>query len=332
LVFWNKNCIFAATVPATPLLESVPRQDFVFYKGSMQYTKQAMDFDCQLHILKERGLTVENEEDALKFLHSVSYFRFANYLQPMEQSTESHQFLPNSSFTFATKLYVFDRELRSLVFTAIQDIEIAFRTRIIHYFSMEHGPFWFMDSNKFKNQNIFNSCLDNIAAEVNRSREDFIAEYYSNYTAPSFPPAWKTLEVVSFGTLSKLFCNFKDNSVKKKVAKEFKLPLYLYLENWIKCIAVLRNACAHHARIWNRRFPTMPIMPEYLPSSWVVIGNFRPNKLYHQLCCLAYLEQSIAANGNFSKRLLVLMEKNENINTRSMGFPQEWKNEPLWNM
>jgi abortive infection bacteriophage resistance protein len=135
-----------------------------------------------------------------------------------------------------------------------------------------------------------------------------------------------------FWYISKLFCNFKDNSVKKKVAKEFKLPLYLYLENWIKCIAVLRNACAHHARIWNRRFPTMPIMPEYLPSSWVVIGNFRPNKLYHQLCCLAYLEQSIAANGNFSKRLLVLMEKNENINTRSMGFPQEWKNEPLWNM
>ena len=126
----------------------------------------------------------------------------------MEQNTESHQFLPNSSFTFATNLYVFDRELRSLVFTAIQDIEIAFRTRIIHYFSMEHGPFWFMDVSKFKNQSIFNSCLDNIAAEVNRSREDFIAEYYSNYTSPSFPPAWKTLEVVSFGTLSKLFCNF----------------------------------------------------------------------------------------------------------------------------
>ena len=76
-----------------------------------------------------------------------------------------------------------------------QWILIAFRTRIIHYFSMEHGPFWFMDASKFKNQSIFNSCLDNIAAEVNRSREDFISEYYNNYTAPSFPPAWKTLEV-----------------------------------------------------------------------------------------------------------------------------------------
>lgn len=141
----------------------------------MQYTKHAMDFSWQLNILKQRGLTIENEEEALNFLHSVSYFRFANYLQPMELDVESHQFAPNSSFSFATRLYIFDRELRSLVFTAIQDIEIAFRTRIIHYFSLEHGPFWFMDSGKFKNQSIFNSCLDNIAAEVNRSREDFIS-------------------------------------------------------------------------------------------------------------------------------------------------------------
>ena len=211
----------------------------------MQYTKQAMDFNCQLNILKERGLTIEDEEEAMKFLHSVSYFRFANYLQPMENNAESHRFAQNSSFTFATNLYIFDRELRSLIFTAIQDIEIAFRTRIIHYFSMEHGPFWFMDASKFKNQSIF-------------------------------------------------------------------------------------NACAHHARIWNRRFPTMPIMPKYLPSQWVITGNFRPNKLYPQLCCLAYLEQSIAANGSFSKRLLKLIDKSESVNTRSMGFPQEWKNEPLW--
>jgi len=54
----------------------------------MQYTKQAKDFYCQLDILKERGLTIEDEEDAIKFLHPVSYFRFANYLQPMELNTE----------------------------------------------------------------------------------------------------------------------------------------------------------------------------------------------------------------------------------------------------
>ena len=40
----------------------------------MQYTKQAMDFNCQLNILKERGLTIEDEEEAMNFLHSGSCF------------------------------------------------------------------------------------------------------------------------------------------------------------------------------------------------------------------------------------------------------------------
>ena len=73
---------------------------FILYWSNMQYTKQAMDFYCQLDILKEHGLTIEDEEDAIKFLHSVSYFRFANYLQPMELNTESHRFAQNSSFTW----------------------------------------------------------------------------------------------------------------------------------------------------------------------------------------------------------------------------------------
>ena len=42
----------------------------MFYKGDMQYPKQAMDFNWQLTILKERGLILENEEEALNFLHS----------------------------------------------------------------------------------------------------------------------------------------------------------------------------------------------------------------------------------------------------------------------
>lgn len=52
----------------------------------MQYTKQAKDFYCQLDILKERGLTIEDEEDAIKFLHSVSYFRFCEL--PTTDGTE----------------------------------------------------------------------------------------------------------------------------------------------------------------------------------------------------------------------------------------------------
>ena len=298
--------------------------------SSMQYTKQAIDFSEQLEQLKQRGLIIDDEDTAILYLHSISYFRLTNYLVPMETNSFTHTFRPQSHLHTAIALYNFDRKLRSLIFASIQDIEVALRTRIIHYFSLVHGPFWFMENNLFRDQSIQQTCINNIATEVNRSKEDFITEYYSRYSSPEFPPAWKTLEVVSFGTLSKLFCNFKDVEVKKCVARDFNLPQYVYLESWIKCAVVLRNACAHHARIWNKRYPTMPTMPQRLPKSWITTNSFRPNKLYHQLCYLAYMEQSITPNSNFKSILVELLRDNPNVSTRSMGFPNDWDNQPLW--
>ena len=80
------------------------------------------------------------------------------------------------------------------------------------------------------------------------SKEDFLIEHFAKYDNPSYPPAWKTLEVSSFGTLSKLYCNLADNNLKKQIAREFGLPQHLYLESWIKSLSVLRNCIAHHAR------------------------------------------------------------------------------------
>ena len=88
-------------------------------------------------------------------------------------NSDKHQFLPNSNFDDVIELYQFDKKLRTLVFTSIQDIEIALRTRIIQCFSLKYGAFWFMDVRLFKNESIFATCLENIQKEVNRSNEDF---------------------------------------------------------------------------------------------------------------------------------------------------------------
>ena len=75
----------------------------------------------------------------------------------------------------------------------------------------------------------------------------------------------------------------------------------------------------------------MPTMPQRLPESWVSTNSFRPNKLYHQLCYLAYMEQSIVPNSDFTEALVKLVKDNPDIQTRSMGFPLgNWQDEPLW--
>jgi len=296
----------------------------------MRYNKQPTDITTQLAMLKQRGLIVSDEDTALKQLASISYFRLASYWKIFETDEATHQFANGTCLEDVISLYTFDRELRSIIFTAIQDIEVALRTRIIHFFSMTHGAFWFMDVSKFNNRNIFQTCLDNIQVELSRSKEEFLQEHFAKYSSPSMPPVWKTLEVVSFGNLSKLYANMKDVEVKKLVAKSVGLPQYTYLESWMRSLTVLRNCCAHHARTWNRRYPTMPQLPRRLPLTWVDTQHIRPMKLYAQLCLLLYLEQSITPNSQIKDRLLSLLKAYPNTITRQMGFPRGWESEPLW--
>lgn len=273
---------------------------------------------------------MSDEDMAIKQLASISYFRLASYWKLYETDTVTHQFINGTRLEDVVSLYNFDKELRTIIFTAIQDIEVALRTRIIHFFSLEHGAFWFMDATKFNNLSIFNACLENIQNELSRSREEFLQEHFARYDSPSMPPVWKTLEVVSFGNLSKLYANMKDNDVKKKVAKSMGLPKYEYMESWMRSITVLRNCCAHHGRVWNRRYPTMPQMPARLPLAWADTSRVRPMKLYAQLCVILYLEQSIVPNSNIKDKLLKLLADYPQVSVRRMGFPNGWENEPLW--
>lgn len=296
----------------------------------MKYSKQPLDYSEILDLLESRGLIIRDRNKAIECLKVVSYFRLDNYFHPMESDKVQHIFKPGSTFDNAMDLYRFDCDLRELIFTAIQAVEIALRSKMIHHISLQYGAFWFTDVSLFRDANIHHKCMEQIRQELKRTREEFIIEHSAKYSEPEFPPVWKTLEVTSFGTLSKLFCNFADNKIKKRIAREFNLPQHLVLESWIKSAVVLRNYLAHHSRVWNRKFPIKPQMTTPLRGNWVIppVGNY--DKLYSQLCYLQYLLNVIRPCNNFSFRLKVLLTEHLNVDTSAMGFPRNWLDEPLW--
>ncbi len=296
----------------------------------MKYSKRPIDIPEQIAALSNRGLVIENEIFAQQQFSSISYFRLACYWKPYEINSNTHELVKGTSLEEILSLYAFDRDLRSIVFSAIQDIEIALRTRIIHHFSMKHGAFWFMNASFFSDAEIFDKCFLSLQNEVSRSKEDFLLEHFKKYDSPSMPPVWKTLEVASFGTLSKLFCNMADISVKKSVAKSFGLPQYKYLESWIRSITVLRNCCAHHARIWNRRFPLMPQLPKHLSFAWIEVDVAKPMKLFALLSTILYLEQNIVSSSSIKERLLALLLRQHQSRLKAMGFPENWREQGLW--
>lgn len=296
----------------------------------MNYLNTAKSIPDLIFMLESRGLKIQDETKAAEFLKSVSYFRLAAYLRPLEEDKQKHIYKPGSNLDSAIALYRFDANLRMLVFSGIQTIEIALRSSIIQVFTEQYGPFWYSEERLALNKYNYAENLHNLAKELERSREEFIKEHYLKYGKESFPPAWKTLELVSFGNLSKLFFNFADNKAKKRIAKQFLLPQHEVLESWMRSVGGLRNRCAHHNWLWNSNMTGMPQMPRKLPGSWLNDFGFPPYKLYAALSCLAYWLNAVQKGGGFVEEIKMLLSLYPEVDVAAMGFPVNWKYEPLW--
>ena len=278
--------------------------------------------------LKNRGLIISDESLASDFLEHVSYFRFAAYLRPMEID-KAHNYKTGASFDNAVKLYRFDSELRQLVFSAIQRIEVSLRAKIINKFSLRHGAMWFLRPELAKDKHNFTDNLSTLERELKRSKEDFIKDHINKYGQEEYPPVWKLLELASFGCLTKLYFNFADTKTKKAIARQYYVPQHEILESWMKALNALRNACAHHGRVWNRTMPVMPQIPAKLTNDWITTKP-APNKFYATLSCMVYWLDSIDSSNSFVTDFKSLIARYPNIDTTAMGFPKGWESEPLW--
>lgn len=298
------------------------------------YNKQAFSIGQQIQQLKESGLTIQDSDNAPHYLSHISYYRLAGYWWPMQDDKVNHIFKPNSKFCDVIALYNFDRELRLLLFDIIEKIEISLRTKLIYHLSHEFDPWWFQNFNIFQNAPDLVKTLSTIEEEIDRSKDTFIKEHKKKHKDDGrFPPSWKSLEQTSFGALSKLYGNLKNNiSSKDIIAKEFGTVNHTYLPSWLQSIAQIRNYCAHHSRLWNRNLPGSPKLLPSPPNQWIqdVPKPHEFQFLYVHLCCMKYLLNVVQPENNFGERLENLLNKYPNVDPNALGMKQKWRNEDLW--
>lgn len=298
------------------------------------FIKKALSITEQIDQLKNRGLIITNDDNAEHYLSHISYYRLAGYWWPMQSDKEIHKFKDNSKFADVIALYSFDRELRILIFDVIEKIEISLRTKLIYHLSHEFDAWWFQDPNLFTNTSELVKTLSAIDEEIDRSKDAFIKEHKKKHNDDlRFPPAWKTLELTSFGSLSKLYGNLK-HTVKSKdiIAKEFGTANHTYLPSWFQCITQIRNYCAHHSRLWNKNLPGRPKLLAKPPLPWIadVPKEHEYQFLYIHLCCMKYLLNTVQPKNHFSFRLNDLLTKYPSVDPNALGLKNNWQNEPLW--
>lgn len=300
------------------------------------YTKKPLTLDEQVARLKQRGLVFDDESEAIAYLFNISYYRLRAYTYPFQENGDGveHNFTRKDiHFKDIIDLYCFDRRLRSLIFNAIEKIEVAVRTKIIQiYAESTHNSHWYDNESLYRFD--YEDLMKHIEADVNRSNEDFIKHYNSKYNNPPMPPSWMALEVVSFATLSRLFKSLKSDSHKKYITEQFGLKKVAILENWLHAISNLRNCCAHHSRVWNRRFMVSVILPYdtlYPFMDRMTIKQIHTNKLFAVLSCVVYILDIISPGSYFKRNLKELLKSDcRLLDLKDMGFPKYWQSLSVW--
>ena len=98
------------------------RRVILFYNGMAN--KKSRSIEEQIELLKQRGMIVGDEAFAARHLAHISYYRLKGYWWDMQYDKTRHLFQPDSNLEDVVTRYYFDKELRLILFDAIETIEI----------------------------------------------------------------------------------------------------------------------------------------------------------------------------------------------------------------
>lgn len=293
---------------------------------TQRYNQPQISVEEQIQLLKSEGLSFQKEGQALHLLQNISMFRMKSYLKPFRQR-DSRLFKDGSTFEEAYSVYKFDAELRKMICSELEKIEVSIRTQLSLIMGNAAGIYWFENPSNFRDANHHSHLLRKLSEELNRSDDDAIVAFIQNYSNP-FPPSWMTFEVSSFGTLSMMYRWLKAGQARRQVAKFYGLSDSV-MESWLHTIVYVRNICAHHSRLWNRKLSINAIIPRCTRLPFITIPN-DTKRVYYVLSIILYFLQTINPNNTFSNRFKILLSKYPQIDTSAMGFPFSWQEEHLW--
>jgi abortive infection bacteriophage resistance protein len=135
---------------------------------------------------------------------------------------------------------------------------------------------------------------------------------------------------MSFGLLSRFYENYKRISDRKKIARAFDL-FPETLKSLLEHATYIRNLCAHHSRLWNRKFTITLALPQHPARIVESLNPVEDRRIYNTLVVLAHVVDVVEPENHWAHRLLALLRAQTLPVTQHMGFPDDWETRPIWN-
>jgi abortive infection bacteriophage resistance protein len=255
----------------------------------MKFSKVPFKPSQMLEQVLKRGLEGLEKNDVAFYssVERIGYYRLTGYFLSFQESgPDPHKFRKGSTFSQVIRLYELDEKLRHLTLRAIDRIEVALRTSICELMCARFDSHWYMLPKAFqtgKHTVIFEEAAKHLdfdleknrfwkeSGDIRKSRDAFLQHYYNKYTDPKMPAAWILRELASFGFWARTY-EALNAPEAKMIAQKWQPTLgkidHTILVNWFWSLSILRNRCAHHARIVHRKFPFAPVIPTALGGAF----------------------------------------------------------------
>lgn len=282
-----------------------------------------MPFERQLALLKKRGLKVHNDKHALHVLEHINYYRLSGYYLPFQSKKDT--FNVGTALDDILYLYEFDGILRNLLAEGLATIEVSCKTQIAHHIALKYGAFAHIQESNFdfRKPQVYIShaeWLDKVRQNINRSHESFKKHFFNKYHSESDLPVWMAVELMSFGDASHLYRGMKKQDRQDVARGYFRIDQRLMC-SWLHTIVYIRNLCAHHRRIWNRKLAIRPLLNKK-DADWRGVDN---SKIFAVILLIKKMMHFQDKWDEWSGRLLALLSEFSKIDVSKMGFPSNWR-------
>lgn len=284
--------------------------------------KEYRTVDEQIRILKERQLFIDDEEAAKKLLEDYNYYRLSGYSLTLRKDDV---FYPTIKFSDVVQLYDCDTEMKKVLFSFLEGIELSFRTHIAYVIGAI-DPLAHEDPTNYLNGPVFSDSYKYIEQSIKDNRnEAFIKHHKEEYDGHC--PIWVVSEVISFGTASKLYSSLS-RDIQKEIASKYYKIKPIHLQSSMRNLVVLRNLCAHRARLYNRGLPHMHNFSKTDKNLFGEYG-YESSEIGKTLFFSIYLMMKFHPCENVGNHLIdeieMLFKKYPFVKPIHYGFKSKWK-------
>jgi len=316
-------------------------------------TKPYTTVQQQLTILNSRG--IELGDDAERWLGVVTYYRLSGYAYPYRVINDvgppvkrGDDYEAGTRLEYVTRLYEFDRKLRTLLFDGLERVEVALRRGIADIIG-KNDPLGYRDASLFRDSFAHADWLDTVHTKrlaKARRRDAAIKHHFEKYGGEC--PIWVAVDALDFSDASRLFEGLRardqfqvaeaigiriDLSVLSR-RQRTKVTSHHPMGRWLEQATVARNIAAHHGRLWNRGLAPANGTAMRTVRGLEGVPAGQSESVFGLLCFVSVVLETTSPGSTWINKVRTLIETEllsiPGRTAAEMGAPEGWRSLPMW--